>query len=171
MHVVLGAMQSEQSVLYTILTSLCIVVVPTLHILASRQAQREAVTTPGRWLDAGALDDIADGRGQVVTPRQGEQIAIFRFGDQLSAISNVCAHQGGPLGEGRIINGCITCPWHGYQYRPEDGCAPPPFAERLPTYALRIENGRVLVNVDPFPPGAPAAPIPANAPQAELAHA
>ncbi len=31
-------------------------------------------------------------------------------------ISNVCQHQNGPLGEGEIIDGCITCPWHGFQY-------------------------------------------------------
>jgi nitrite reductase/ring-hydroxylating ferredoxin subunit len=29
--------------------------------------------------------------------------------------------QNGPLGEGRIVDGCITCPWHGYQYRPDTG--------------------------------------------------
>ena len=28
----------------------------------------------------------------------------------------------GPLGEGKIVDGCITCPWHGFQYRPQDGC-------------------------------------------------
>jgi hypothetical protein len=33
------------------------------------------------------------------------------------------------LGEGKIVDGCITCPWHGYQYRPADGVAGP-FTER-----------------------------------------
>ena len=46
---------------------------------------------------------------------------------RIFALSNVCRHQGGPLGEGRILAGCLTCPWHGYQYHVEDGCSPPPF--------------------------------------------
>jgi nitrite reductase/ring-hydroxylating ferredoxin subunit len=77
----------------------------------------------------------------------------------LSAVSNLCAHQNGPLGEGRIVDGCITCPWHGYQYRPEDGCAPPPFTERLATYRLRVANGMVLLDPRANPPGTPVEPV------------
>ena len=50
---------------------------------------------------------------------------MFRDGAELGALSNLCAHQNGPIGEGRIVDGCVTCPWHGYQYRLVDGCAPP----------------------------------------------
>mgnify|MGYP003753304843 CR=1 FL=1 len=46
---------------------------------------------------------------------------------------NVCKHQMGPLGEGKIIDGCITCPWHGYQYLPANGQSPPPFTEMVKT--------------------------------------
>ena len=70
---------------------------------------------------------------------------------------NLCAHQHGPIGEGRIIDGCVTCPWHGYQYRLEDGCAPPPFTEKLVTYRVRIAHGVVEVDPRPLPPGTPAA--------------
>ena len=44
------------------------------------------------------------------------------------------------------MDGCITCPWHGYQYRPESGSSPPPFNDVVPTYSLRVESGRVLVD-------------------------
>ena len=57
---------------------------------------------------------------------------------------------GGPLGEGRIIDGCVTCPWHGYQYRPEDGAAPAPFTERVPTFRLRLVGGRILLDPRPL---------------------
>jgi nitrite reductase/ring-hydroxylating ferredoxin subunit len=87
----------------------------------------------------------------------GERIAVFRDGAQIGALTNVCAHQEGPLGEGRIIDGCVTCPWHGYQYRLVDGCAPPPFTEKLVTYRVRISDGVVEVNERPLPPGTPAA--------------
>ncbi len=66
---------------------------------------------------------------------------MFRDGRQIGALTNLCAHQNGPLGEGRIIDGCVTCPWHGYQYRLEDGRAPPPFTEKLVTYRVRFEGG------------------------------
>ena len=74
-------------------------------------------------------------------------------GCRVAALSNVCQHQNGPLGEGRIVDGCVTCPWHGYQYRPEDGRSPPPFTEAVPTFAVRVERGRVLVATTPCAPG------------------
>jgi methionine sulfoxide reductase heme-binding subunit len=159
-HVALGAMQSERSIVYSILLGFGIVMVSTLHIVAAtRERSFDARAKPqAGWLDACAVDDVPDNGAHVITVRDGDRIAIFRHDDKLSAISNVCAHQGGPLGEGRIINGCITCPWHGYQYRPHDGCAPPPFTEKLPTYAIKVEAGRVYVNPQPLPAGTPVRP-------------
>ena len=43
------------------------------------------------------------------------------------------------MAEGRFVAGCLTCPWHGYQYRMEDGCSPPPFTEKIPTFKVRVE--------------------------------
>jgi len=85
--------------------------------------------------------------------------AVFRDGNRFWAVSNACAHQNGPLGEGRLIDGCITCPWHGFQYRPEDGCAPAPFTERIPTYRLRLAGGRLQIDPRANPPGTPVAPV------------
>jgi methionine sulfoxide reductase heme-binding subunit len=51
----------------------------------------------------------------------------------------------------------VICPWHGYQYRLADGCAPPPFTEKLVTYRVRIMAGVVEVDPRPLPPGTPAA--------------
>jgi nitrite reductase/ring-hydroxylating ferredoxin subunit len=86
------------------------------------------------WLTIGAPEVIPDKRARIVATPGGERIAVFRSGNLVSAVTNLCAHQSRPLGEGRIVNGCIVCPWHGYEYRIEDGCAPPPFTEKLPTY-------------------------------------
>jgi len=90
--------------------------------------------------------------------KDGERVAIFRDGGTLSAVTNVCVHQNGPLGEGRVIDGCVTCPWHGYQYRLVDGCAPAPFTEKIATYRLRIEGEQVLLDPKPNPPGTPVEP-------------
>ena len=55
--------------------------------------------------------------------------------------------------DGRIVRGCVVCPWHGYEYRPDTGASPPPFTEKVPTFRVRIEDGRVLVHPQPLPPG------------------
>jgi nitrite reductase/ring-hydroxylating ferredoxin subunit len=89
----------------------------------------------------------------------GQRVAVFRHNGCISALTNTCAHQGGPLGEGRIIDGCVTCPWHGWTYRPQDGCAPPPFTEKVPTYRVRVHNGRILVEPAPLLAGTPVEPV------------
>ena len=85
---------------------------------------------------------------------------MLRTKGKVSAIHGVCAHQGGPLDEGKVIDGSLTCPWHGWQYRPEDGCSPPPCQEKLPTYRVKIEGGRAWVDPRPHAPG--DAPPPAD---------
>jgi hypothetical protein len=56
-----------------------------------------------------------DKRARIVVARGGERIAVFRDGGRIGALSNLCAHQNGPLGEGCIVDGYVTCPWHGYR--------------------------------------------------------
>ena len=100
----------------------------------------------------------ADGRHLHATVGNGAGVAIFAGnGNIIGALTNLCAHQNGPLGEGRVVDGCVTCPWHGFQYRLEDGCAPPPFTEKLVTYRVRVNRGVVEVDPRPLPPGTPAA--------------
>ncbi|MGI9410031.1 MAG: Rieske (2Fe-2S) protein, partial [Hyphomicrobiaceae bacterium] len=59
-----------------------------------------------------------------------------------------------------IIDGCVTCPWHGFQYRVEDGRSPAPFTEKVPTYDLRIDGTTVLVSESANPPGTRVEPTP-----------
>jgi nitrite reductase/ring-hydroxylating ferredoxin subunit len=115
------------------------------------------VPEPNGWIVVGAPYSIPDKCAAIVNAPAGERIAIFRDGNRVGAVTNLCAHQNGPLGEGRIVDGCITCPWHGYQYKLDDGCAPPPFTEKLSTYRLRLRGGIVEVDPRPLPPGTPAA--------------
>jgi len=109
------------------------------------------------FIDVCAVSDIAEKRARILC-LTGERVAIFKYDNKIAAVSNVCQHQNGPLGEGRIIDGCITCPWHGYQYQPETGASPPPFTEKVPTFNVRIRDGRVLVHPRPNPPGTRAEP-------------
>ncbi|MEO1437511.1 MAG: Rieske 2Fe-2S domain-containing protein, partial [Bacteroidota bacterium] len=82
-----------------------------------------------------------------------EAIAIFKYENKLSAIHNFCKHQNGPLSEGKVIDGCITCPWHGYQYLPSNGQSPPPFTEKVKTYSVRYLDQHVWVHPTPHPEG------------------
>ncbi len=148
MHVAWGALQSEASPVYTILLLAGAATVCGLHLFAGwRETLRDlrGVRPIDGWIDAGPADAVTEGRAAVVTVHNGERIALVRHEGRLCAMSNVCAHQGGPLGEGRVIDGCLTCPWHGYQYGPCSGGSPPPFTERVPTHRVRIENGRAKI--------------------------
>ncbi len=159
MHVALGAMQDGGLTVPVVLGATCGTVI-VLHLWAAsrtRALDRGSAGDDDGWITVGSPDMIPDKGARIVAARGGERIAVFRDGDQIGALANLCAHQGGPLGEGRIIDGLITCPWHGFQYRLADGCAPPPFTEKLPTYAVRIKAGAVQVHPRPLRAGTPAA--------------
>ncbi|HKQ48953.1 MAG TPA: Rieske 2Fe-2S domain-containing protein [Phycisphaerae bacterium] len=164
MHVALGAMQTHRGAWLSILVCLGAFVVATLHLIAGRREYARdlhgaaAAESADPWVDVGSVDEIAEGRGKAACLANGERIAIFRYAGGISALTNVCAHQGGPLGEGKIIDGCVTCPWHGWTYRPEDGRAPPPFTEKVPTYRVRVESRRILVDPRPLEAGTPVEP-------------
>jgi nitrite reductase/ring-hydroxylating ferredoxin subunit/DMSO/TMAO reductase YedYZ heme-binding membrane subunit len=160
MHVALGVMQYDYNPWIPALLASSFACVAVLHLVAGWRewaGDRPAPSRSDGWLPIGPPLSIPDKGARVVVAPDGERIAVFRDGTQIGALSNVCAHQNGPIGEGRIIDGCVTCPWHGYQYRLEDGCAPPPFTEKLVTYRVRLAHGVVEVDPRPLPPGTSAA--------------
>jgi nitrite reductase/ring-hydroxylating ferredoxin subunit len=161
LHVALGIMQYERTLLIPGMLIAGFGTVTVLHLIAAwreRTADKQHAASTDGWIAVGPPLSIPDKGARIVSARGGERIAVFRDGNQIGALTNLCAHQNGPLGEGRIIDGCVTCPWHGYQYRLADGCAPPPYTEKLATYRARI-NERGIVEIDPRPlaPGTPAA--------------
>ena len=78
------------------------------------------------------------------------RIALSYEGGSFGAVSGVCNHAGGPLGEGRCDDaGYIVCPWHNWKYHRVTGEGEPGFeADRVPRYELREENGRLFVNLN-----------------------
>ena len=156
-HVALGHLQSAINPVFLATFVAAVSAVTALHLLAARRGRGKRVLPrfagDASWLDAGHVDEIADSRALIVDLENGERVAIFRHDGKLSAVANACAHQNGPLGEGRVVDGCITCPWHGYQYRLEDGCSPPPYSEKLATYRVRLDGRRILLDQRPSLPG------------------
>src|SRR5437667_1668039 len=165
-HVTLGALQSETSPLLATILGVGLALVLSLHVAAALQEKRvdRAPATAARdgFVEVCAVEKIPDNRAVVVS-LSGERVAVFRYGGKVSAVSNVCRHQNGPLGEGRIIDGCITCPWHGYQYQPQNGAAPAPFKEKIPTFRIKVVDGIVYVHPRPNPAGTHVEPAPAIA--------
>ena len=178
LHVTFGALQGERSPIYVVATALGLVTVLSLHITAgkrerpldsdsrithhashilSEQGVGTLAATDDGFIDACAIADIPENRARIVC-LSGERVAIFKYERKISAVSNVCQHQNGPLGEGKIVFGCITCPWHGYQYQADSGASPPPFVERVPTFNVRVKSGRVYVHPRPNPAGTRAEP-------------
>lgn len=163
-HIALGVLQAERHPGLVFMLTVSVAWLAGLHLVtgwrerSGDRARASVESEAGEWVDAGPADSIADGKARVVRVG-GERVAVFRHQDRLYGLGNVCAHQGGPLGEGRVIDGCAVCPWHGYEYRLESGTSPPPFKERVPVHRLRLAGDRVEVEARPAPEGATVEPL------------
>jgi sulfoxide reductase heme-binding subunit YedZ len=159
-HVFLGAFQQETSLFTIGIMVLGFIVVASLHLITGFK-ERKIDTTKTKekegWLEVCNISEIEEDRAKIFTV-ENERVAIFKYNGKLSAIHNVCKHQGGPLGEGKIIDGCITCPWHGYQYLPSNGQSPPPFTEKVATYELKLDGETVFINPKGFEEGTEVKP-------------
>jgi nitrite reductase/ring-hydroxylating ferredoxin subunit len=146
--VTFGALQGEGGLIYVVAIALGLVIVLGLHITAARrevahdsesrtpksQALVTSSPTDDEFVDACAVADIPENRARIIC-LSGERVAIFKYEGKISTVSNVCQHQNGPLGEGKIVFCCITCPWHGYQYQPDTDRRPSSKKSRNSTFA------------------------------------
>ena len=160
-HVFLGNFQQETSLFTMGFMLLGFVTIVGLHIAAAFKESKidnaKSVIENG-WLKVCEVNEIENDRAKIFTVGK-ERVAVFKYDGKLSAIHNVCKHQGGPLGEGKVIDGCITCPWHGYQYLPGNGQSPPPFTEKVATYELKLDGTTVYINPEPFEEGTEVQPV------------
>ena len=156
MHVMLGVIQLEKSFTSVIILFIGMISIIALHLTAGyrqgKAGKLKETVQKDDFIRVCHVDEIEENRAKMVIVRE-ESIAIFKYEGKLSAINNFCKHQNGSLSEGKFVDGCITCPWHGYQYLPEDGTSPPPFTEKVTTYHLKLVNNEIWVNPDPEPEG------------------
>ena len=161
LHVGLGVLQAETSPILAGLMLLGMALIFGLHLAAAFRESKTDVplteATSEQFVEVCSVDEIPENRAKIAVVA-GDRVAIFKYDGKISAVSNACQHQNGPLGEGRIIDGFITCPWHGYQYCPHNGQSPPPFTEKIPTFNVKIEAGKVWVATTPNPAGTEVAP-------------
>lgn len=90
--------------------------------------------------------DIAPGSG-IVAEVNEKSLAIFNVDGTFYAIDNTCVHRGGPLGEGDLEGGVVTCPWHGWEYDVKTGVSVNNPSARVATYPIVVEGMDIKVEV------------------------
>jgi nitrite reductase/ring-hydroxylating ferredoxin subunit len=79
-------------------------------------------------------------------PCGDKTICVANINGTITAMDNVCLHQGGPIGQGVIEKGKVVCPWHGWAWDPLTGQAGNNPNAKVAVYPLKIENGDVLID-------------------------
>jgi len=102
-------------------------------------------TGPRKWTPVLSESELADGEHRKVDAGK-VSVLLYRSGAGILALDSVCSHMGGPLEEGTIADGCVTCPWHGSTFRLGDGhIVRGPATTPQPSYEARVNDGQVEV--------------------------
>lgn len=101
------------------------------------------------WIEVGGVDELKQKPLQEVVCGKTTLALSYRDG-RFAAISGVCNHIGGPLGQGRLDGDYIVCPWHYWKFHHRTGEGEPGYeGDRVATYALMVEEGRLYVDLTP----------------------
>ncbi len=101
------------------------------------------------WHDVGAPDDFVEDEPRGVVA-DGVPIAVFRIGEELFALHDLCTHETAPLSEGFVEDGCVECPLHQGLFDLRTGAArKEPCTVPVQTYEVRVSAGRVEIKVTP----------------------
>lgn len=112
----------------------------------NRTAWREG---PTEWQAVLAEAELGEGSLRKVD-LDGVSAVLYRDRGQIHALDSVCSHMGGPLEEGTVSDGCVTCPWHGSTFRLSDGgIVRGPASNPQPVYEARVTDGGIEVRRSP----------------------
>ncbi|HKV42668.1 MAG TPA: Rieske 2Fe-2S domain-containing protein [Blastocatellia bacterium] len=102
----------------------------------------------GQFVKVAKISDLSSGKGSVVDVN-GRAIALFNVAGQFYALDNICAHRGGPLGEGYVdcAELSVQCPLHGWVYRLVDGVSPMIPNAKVEAFEVKIDGDDVMINV------------------------
>src|SRR4051794_8708361 len=76
-----------------------------------------------------------------------EPYAVCNVGGTVSALSGICIHRGGPLGQGQIHKGHVVCPYHLWEFDCATGEYHYDPTRRVPTYDVKVEAGEIFLQV------------------------
>lgn len=99
------------------------------------------------FVPAARVTDVPAGGG-VTVHVQGRPVALFEHDGRIHAYEGVCLHRGGPVGDGDVEEGVVTCPWHGWQYHVTTGRNVLDPSVGLKPLPVRVEVNQVLVAID-----------------------
>jgi nitrite reductase/ring-hydroxylating ferredoxin subunit len=100
----------------------------------------------GEFVVVARDDQVVEGSGLAVEIH-GRELALFRVEGEIRAIENTCPHSGGPLAEGSLCEGVVTCPWHGWTFNVRNGQGVSHPDLRVGSFSAKVENGQVLVRL------------------------
>jgi nitrite reductase/ring-hydroxylating ferredoxin subunit/uncharacterized membrane protein len=100
---------------------------------------------PSDWTAVADEAGLREGE-PVKAEADGVPLLLVRDGGEIRCLANRCSHRGGPLSEGEVSDGCVTCPWHGSRFRLSDGSVERgPAAYPQPSLQTRVQSGKVEV--------------------------
>lgn len=101
----------------------------------------------GDWIDIGAVTDIPLRGARTLTIAGGDDIGIFRTGDdRVFALVNRCPHKHGPLSQGIVHGHAVSCPLHNWRISLATGEAMGEDKGCVPTVPVEVKDGRVLIS-------------------------
>jgi nitrite reductase/ring-hydroxylating ferredoxin subunit len=110
------------------------------------------------FVEAARLDEIPDGGMKQVTVR-GDLVGLYRVGDAVYAMGDVCTHEYAHLTDGDFDPDDleVECPLHGSRFNVTDGSVRIlPATKAESTYQVKVEGDLVLVGAEQ-PPGSSGA--------------
>jgi nitrite reductase/ring-hydroxylating ferredoxin subunit/multimeric flavodoxin WrbA len=78
-----------------------------------------------------------------------QDVAVFNIGGNFYAISNVCAHKGGPLSKGNLEKSIVTCPWHGWKYDVRNGKSPHRGGDSVNSFKIHSIRNKLYLDLIP----------------------
>lgn len=97
------------------------------------------------WTDVAAESEVTEAKPLRATAG-GIPVMLVKQDGVVRALSATCTHAGGPLDEGTLVDGCVKCPWHGSEFRLDDGTVERgPASVPEPVWDVRVAGGRVSV--------------------------
>lgn len=100
------------------------------------------------WKDVCSTESLKEGELTAVELEEAS-VLLTQVAGRPRAYQNACAHLGMPLDSAEVSDGILTCPFHGFQFLLDSGeCLTAPQVQ-LPSFPVRVSDGRVLVRVQP----------------------
>jgi nitrite reductase/ring-hydroxylating ferredoxin subunit/uncharacterized membrane protein len=101
---------------------------------------------PSDWTDLCGADEVSEKPARYDVA--GVPVVAYRHGQDVVALADRCTHRGGPLHEGSLEDGCLTCPWHGSVFDSKGQVVSGPATRPQPAFEVRTVDGRLQVRRD-----------------------